>query len=153
MIRPEAIATGTIFVGLDDIEAGGDLLSPRRVSAGDIGSAKFRFGPQHVLYGKLRPYLAKITCPEFIGVCSTDIVPILPGPTLDRRYLLHYLRQPSMVRTAASRAVGISLPRLSPDAIRRIEIRLPPMMDQRRIAAVLDCADSLRVKRRESMLQ
>ena len=44
-------------------------------------ATKFRFTPAHVLYyGKLTPsaYLNKTTQPKFDGVCTTEILPILP---------------------------------------------------------------------------
>jgi len=113
-IQPEQIEDDTIYVGLENIETGGAFSEVGQVDAGALASSKFRFSSRHVLYGKLRPYLAKIACPEFSGICSTDILPILPGPKIDRRYFFHYLRQPSMVDYANSRAVGANLPRLGP---------------------------------------
>src|SRR5690606_28900738 len=82
------------------------------------------------------------------GVCSTDILPILPGPDLDRGYLFHYLSQPTVIALAASQATGANLPRLSFKALERLEIPLPPLDEQRRIAAILDQADTVRVRRR-----
>jgi type I restriction enzyme S subunit len=150
-IDPSAIATGTLYVGLEHIESGGRFLGVRPVSNGDLASTKFRFSSAHLLYGKLRPYLAKIAMPNFEGVCSTDILPILPGPKLDRAYLAHFLRQPTVVSYAASRSEGANLPRLSPKALARFEIPLPPLEEQQRIAAILDAADALRAKRRASI--
>ena len=102
-------------------------------------------------YGKLRPYLAKIAAPEFGGICSTDILPIRPGNDLDRRYLLQYLRLPTMVAHISKLAVGANLPRISPKSLAGFPIPLPPLEEQRRIAAVLDAADGLRTKRRQAL--
>ena len=63
----------------------------RGVDAGELGSTKFDFTDRHILFGKLRPYLAKVALPNFNGVCSTDILPILPGEEVDRRYLCWFL--------------------------------------------------------------
>ncbi len=142
------IVEGTTYVGLEHIESGGAFLGPPAVERGELASSKFQFTERHLLNGKLRPYLAKIACPEFHGICSTDILPVLPGPKLDRRFLFHYLRQPEMVSYASSRAVGVNLPRLSPSVLAQIEIPLPPLAEQRRIAEVLDRAEALRAKRR-----
>lgn len=149
--QPSSIDEGTLFVGLENIESGGRLTGVRGVSAGELASTKFRFTSQHILYGKLRPYLAKIARPDFMGVCSTDILPLAPGPKLDRAYLAQVLLTPGMVATAASLATGANLPRLSPTALARLEIPLPPLPEQRRIAAILDQADALRAKRREAL--
>jgi type I restriction enzyme S subunit len=145
-VQPADIPPGTAYVGLEHIEPGGGALNPQAAN-GDLASTKFSFGPDHVLYGKLRPYLAKIACPDFGGVCSTDILPILPGPTVDKRYLFHFLRLPRMVDFASSRAVGANLPRLSPAVLAAFHIPLPPLPEQRRIARVLDQAELLRQKR------
>jgi len=152
-IQPEAISQGTAYVGLEHIESGGAILGAKKVEEGELASSKFKFTECHLLYGKLRPYLAKIACPDFSGICSTDILPILPGPELERRFLCYFLRQPSMVEHANSRAVGANLPRLSPSALAEFEIPLPPVVEQRRIAEVLDRAEALRAKRRAALAQ
>lgn len=150
-IAPERIPDGTTYVGLENIERGGALLNITSVSRGDLASAKFEFTSDQVLFGKLRPYLAKIARPTFGGVCSTDILPITPGPRLDKNYLAHYLLTPDVVARAAARATGANLPRLSPGELANFQIPLPPIKEQRRIAAILDQADALRVKRHEAL--
>ena len=152
-IQPEAISQGTAYLGLEHIESGGKILGAKPVDEGELASSKFKFTAHHVLYGKLRPYLAKIACPDFTGICSTDILPILPGSNLERRFLCYFLRQPSMVDYANSRAAGANLPRLSPSALAGFEIPLPPLAEQRRIAEVLDRAEALRAKRRAALAQ
>lgn len=56
-----------------------------------------------------------------------------------------------MVDFAASRSEGANLPRLSPKALSDFEIPLPPLDEQKRIAAILDKADALRAKRRQAI--
>ncbi|KKG88765.1 hypothetical protein DU57_14000 [Methanosarcina mazei] len=152
-IQPEQIKSGTIYVGLEHIESGGSFVGIEHVDAGVLSSTKFQFTEHHVLYGKLRPYLAKIACPEFSGICSTDILPILPGPEIEQRYLSHFLRQPSMIDYASSLAVGANLPRLSPSVLEEFLIPLPSLEEQKRIADILDCAEALRAKRRTTFDQ
>jgi type I restriction enzyme S subunit len=152
MIAPSDIRTGTMYVGLEHVESSGQFVGVREVTSGDLASTKFSFDSTHVLYGKLRPYLCKIARPTFAGVCTTEIVPIKPGPRLDRGFLFHFLRQPRMVEFATSRCSGANLPRLSPKTLVEFEIPLPPLSEQRRIAAVLDEADALRAKRRQALV-
>lgn len=149
-IAPLDIVSGSKYVGLEHIESGGASLSYGRVTNGELASNKFCFGPDHILFGKLRPYLAKIVCPDFEGICSTDILPIAPSKCVDRRYLLHVLRRPQSVDWAAARATGVNLPRLSPSELEALEVPLPPLDQQRRIAAILDQADALRRKRQRA---
>jgi type I restriction enzyme S subunit len=150
-IAPSDIPSGSRYVGLEHIESGGGTLSYGEVANGELASSKFRFGSNHILFGKLRPYLAKIVCPEFTGICSTDILPIAPAAAVEKRYLLHFLRRPETVAWASSRATGVNLPRLSPSELETLEVPLPPLEVQRRIAAILDKASALYSKRRQSL--
>ena len=150
-VSPDQIADGTRYLGLEHIETGGKILAAQPVANGDLASNKFAFCVKHVLYGKLRPYLAKIALPDFAGVCSTDILPIRPGPYIDRRYLAYFLRLPSSVEFANNRSTGANLPRLSPKALAELPIPLPPLDEQKRIAAILDQADALRRLRRRAL--
>ncbi|WP_417725634.1 restriction endonuclease subunit S [Salipiger sp.] len=142
-VAPERIETGTEYLGLEHIESGGEIVSRQTVEAGELASTKFVFDSRHLLYGKLRPYLAKIALPDFEGVCSTDILPVMPGRNLDRRYLAYFLRQPSMVEFARNRSTGANLPRLSPKELAQFSIPLPPLKEQKRIAGILDQAAQL----------
>ena len=148
-IKPSEIVGHELYVGLENLDSSGKFLGVRASADAGLKSNKFAFTEDHVLYGKLRPYLAKIAAPDFGGICSTDIIPIRPGDRLDRRYLLHFLRTPAMVAHAAHKSVGINLPRLSPSVLESFEVPLPEIEEQRRIAAVLDAAEALRSKRRE----
>ncbi len=148
-VDPRAVDPETLYIGLEHIERGGRIIGHDTVAAAELASTKFQFTPEHVLFGKLRPNLGKVSRPWFAGVCSTDILPIRPGQDLDRNYLAHYLAQPSMVDFAASRASGANLPRLGPAVLTSFPIPLPPLPEQRRIAAILDHADALRAMRRQ----
>lgn len=151
-VAPGAIADGSLYVGLEHISGGGDFEQVGPVLNGDLSSNKFAFDSGHVLFGKLRPYLKKTARPQFEGVCSTDILPLRPkAGKLDRDYLYHALRAPQFVALASLRATGVNLPRLSPKLLADLDIPLPPLEEQRRIAAILDKADALRAKRREAI--
>jgi type I restriction enzyme S subunit len=139
------------FVGLESIYNDGRIDSSHTVRSADIRSTKHQFTKNHILFGKLRPYLRKIAAPDFDGVCSTDIIPLLPTAAIDKRFLLHWLRTDEIVGLATSASTGANLPRLSPAALLRFEIPLPPVDEQRRIATVFDTADELRRQRRESI--
>lgn len=147
-VDPYSVAPDTLYLGLEHIERGGRIIGHDTVAGAQLASTKFQFSAEHVLFGKLRPNLGKVSRPNFAGVCSTDILPIRPGKDLDRNYLAHYLAQPSMVDFAASRTSGANLPRLSPTVLATFQVPLPSVSEQRRIAAILDHTDALRAKRR-----
>ncbi|MFS0901144.1 restriction endonuclease subunit S [Mycolicibacterium litorale] len=148
-VDPASLPSNTRYLGLEHIERGGRIIGSDTVGGAELASTKFAFTPDHVLYGKLRPNLGKVTRPTFAGVCSTDILPIRPGPKLDRDYLAHYLSQPATIDFAASRTSGANLPRISPTVLGTFEIPLPPLDEQRRIAAILDRAVELCAMRRK----
>lgn len=152
-VGPAAIPTGSLYVGLENIQRDGSITDAKRVMNGELASAKFNFGSEHVLFGKLRPYLAKVACPTFEGICSTDILPLRPSDSLSRRYLYHFLRRPETVDRVSALSVGINLPRISPRTLITLPVPMPPLEEQRRIAEVLDRADALRAKRRASLAQ
>lgn len=150
-IAPEEIADGTTYVGLEHIDSSGEFVKVTAVDAGELASSKFRFTRQHILFGKLRPYLRKTARPNFGGVCSTDILPLEPTKNIDRDYLFHVLRRQSFVDEVSSLCAGANLPRISPKVLASMQIPVPPLAEQRHIAAILDKADALCVKRREAI--
>ncbi len=150
-VQPQHIEAGTLYVGLEHIDGDGHFNNVKPVTKGELASSKFRFTPSHILFGKLRPYLRKTARPDFGGICSTDILPILPCPAIDRNYLFHYLRQSKIVDLATSRSSGANLPRLSPTLLAEFPISLPPYEEQKRIAQILDKADALRDLRTEGL--
>lgn len=152
-VHPNDTDENTPYIGLEHVDSDGQLKCAETVSSAGLKSNKFRFSTEHVLFGKLRPYLRKIARPDFSGVCSTDIIPLRPVAKLDRDYLYHYLRTPAVVDFATSRCSGANLPRLSPRQLAAFQIPLPPLAEQKRIAGILDAADALRAKRRESIEQ
>ncbi|WP_159726862.1 restriction endonuclease subunit S [Methylosinus sp. Ce-a6] len=149
-VDPKGLATGTKYVGLEHVSSCGSI-SAIELEGGEIASTKFAFTNADILFGKLRPYLRKIARPSFGGVCSTDIVPIRVGSNIDRGYLFHFLRTDAVIANATSLATGANLPRLSPKILETFEVPVPPLDEQRRIAAILDQADDLRRKRREAL--
>jgi type I restriction enzyme, S subunit len=70
---------------------------------------------------------------------------------LDESFLFHLL--PKELKKIEGATAFVTVKHLSVKGIRDIDIALPPLPEQRRIAAILDQADALRVKRREALAQ
>lgn len=149
VVAPKDIPTHTPYVGLEHIGHHGALDLRATAGASVLKSAKNKFNPQHVLFGKLRPNLAKVARPPLDGVCSTDIYPLAPSSKIDRDYLANFLLSPQAVAYAVSRAAGVNLPRVSWSSLGDLPVPLPRLTEQRRIAAILDEADALRTKHAE----
>ena len=152
-IHPSEVEAATPYLGLEHLDGDGGIDCIQTVGSASLKSNKFQFSDRHVLFGKLRPYLRKIVRPEFSGVCSTDIIPILPKEGVSRDYLFYFLRTPDTVNLATSRSSGANLPRLGPKQLASFQIPLPPLAEQKRIAGILDATDALRAKRREALGQ
>ncbi|MBF0152237.1 MAG: restriction endonuclease subunit S [Magnetococcales bacterium] len=151
-MQPDQIPFEARYVGLEHVDGDGNFIGIENAQSAELKSMKFTFTDQHILYGKLRPYLKKISRPEFSGVCSTDILPIRLKNGLDKNYLFHYLRQQKLVDLATTRCSGANLPRLSPKALAEFPVIYPTSPDeQKRIAAILDKADAIRRKRRQAL--
>lgn len=74
---------------------------------------------------------------------------IRPGTGVDSRYLAHFFRTPGYRQKVSSKAAGANINNLRVSHIADLEIPLPPLEEQQRIAAILDQADTLRAKRRQ----
>lgn len=125
------------YVGLEDIESNtGRLLC--EVTPKSVKSSTFNFTSEHLLYGRLRPYLNKVLLPDFEGHCSTEIFPIKPKETLNRKFLFHWITSEEIVNKINSTWTGATLPRANMNAVLDFEITLPPLAEQQRIVAILD---------------
>lgn len=113
-INPKSIGNYN-YVGLEHIEKEtGKILT---IDKGDVVSNKFLFTKNHILYGKLRPYLNKVATPDFNGICSTDIFPLLPKKEYMKPFLVSILRSKNFVNHSNTNAVGANLPRANKDII------------------------------------
>jgi type I restriction enzyme S subunit len=70
---------------------------------------------------------------------------------LDRDYLSKVL--PVILKKIEDDTPFVTVKHLSVKKLNDVEIPLPPLAEQKRIAAILDAADALRAKRRESLAQ
>jgi type I restriction enzyme, S subunit len=141
------------YVGLEHIEKDcGNFTNDFRRKAETLLATKFKFTSQHVLYGKLRPYLNKVVLPDFDGVCTTEILPLLPKDSaLERGFLYGLLLSPGFVNWASQRVSGANLPRLDPGLLEEFTFELPCLSEQKRIAGQLEQADRLRRTRRYAL--
>jgi len=83
---------------------------------------------------------------------SQDITAITPDPQkLDSGFLVQFLRTKQSYFERSAR--GATIRGVTRDVVADIPIDLPGLAEQRRIASILDKADTLRAKRRDSLLE
>ncbi|WP_377642332.1 restriction endonuclease subunit S [Oryzobacter terrae] len=90
---------------------------------------------------------------SFSGGFGAFLKVLRPGPEVDPRYFAHYFQTPSYRRIISSQAAGANINNLKNEHLNNLDIPLPPLPEQRRIAAILDHADALRAKRRRVLAQ
>jgi type I restriction enzyme S subunit len=129
--------SGLPYLGLEQIESGSGRFD-LSLSNPDAKSLTFRFSSKHVLYGRLRPYLKKVALPDTDGRCSTEIFPILPGSSLDRRFLAYWLLSDGTTAKINATCTGARMPRADMEAILDLQLFVPDLKEQHRIVALLD---------------
>ena len=126
-----------VYVGLEHIES----RNPKLTTFGDtatVRSAKSKFYPSDVLYGKLRPYLDKAALADIEGMCSTDILVLKADKELTApEYLVFLIHTKPFIDHAIKTTSGVNHPRTSWNSISLFKFTLPPLPEQRTIAAVL----------------
>jgi restriction endonuclease S subunit len=140
LISPESNLASRPYLSLEHIESktGQILRAPIETVEDEGRSMTYAFDERHVLYGKLRPYLNKVALPDFDGRCTTELIPFLPKKFMDRKFLAWLLRRDETVQAAMDGKTGSRMPRADLNALLNLEIPLPPLETQRRIAATLE---------------
>ncbi|WP_438863284.1 restriction endonuclease subunit S [Neptunicella sp.] len=108
-----------------------------------------------VLVATVRPNLNGVAHIESAldgATASTGYCVLRPLPKkLDSRYLFHWVQSYSFVADMMSKATGANYPAVSDKVIKQSFIPLPPLDEQKRIAAILDKADAIRRKRQQAI--
>lgn len=153
--KPQSLSAEVWNLNLDQIEShSGRVLEKVHVHPDKLGPSTFAFEPNTVLYSKLRPYLNKVVVANEPGFATTELVPIrCNSDEVLPEYLAFYLRSQEFLSFATATVAGAKMPRMVMNDFWEFQVPLPPLPEQRRIAAILDQADALRAKRREALAQ
>lgn len=88
---------------------------------------------------------------DFDGAFGAFLKVLRPSEKVDPIYFAHYFRTPEYRRAVSMLAAGANINNLKNEHLSELLIPLPPLTEQRRLAAILDVADGLRVKCRQSV--
>ncbi len=128
------------YIGLEHINQG-DLTINDFGNSLKLDSNKFYFKKDDVLFGKLRPYFRKVWKARFGGVCSTEIWVIRAKENNDQGFLFYLAANPVFVDKSMGASKGTHMPRADWGYLQDTEWAIPPLPEQRAIAAVLSSLD------------
>lgn len=124
------------YIALDNIVSWDATFIPS-YSTPDSSSIECEVGD--VLFGKLRPYLAKGFIVLEKSCCSSEFLVLRPEKNiLNSNYLLYYLLSKSFISRIKNLVAGVKMPRTNWSLVGSSSISIPPVEEQRAIASYLD---------------
>ena len=91
-----------------------------------------------VLFGKLRPYLAKVYFAKERGVAFGDLLVYRSKDNLLSKYCFYQMINESFINTVNSSTYGSKMPRASADFINNMQVLLPPIREQEEVLAFIE---------------
>jgi type I restriction enzyme S subunit len=133
------------YVGLENIESLTGRLVGNPAAAGETGSPATTEGESlsntfelgDVLFGKLRPYLAKAWVAEFSGRCTTELLVMRPVEA-EARFLCYICLWRDFIDAVDASTFGSKMPRADWDFIGNMSVPVPEWAKQVAIADYLD---------------
>jgi len=109
-IHAENIKSGTPYIGLQDMPQKSIALSSWGQSD-EVASSKFEFHRGEILFGKLRPYFHKVGIAPVDGVCSTDILIVLPKKDEWFSVVFGHVTSVAFIEYVTAASTGTKMPR------------------------------------------
>lgn len=126
-----------LYIALEHVESWtGRLLVSSGEAQFDSQVKRFRAGD--VLFGKLRPYLAKVVRPKQSGVCVGEFFVLRANPVVAPHYLEVVLRSAPAIDFVNSSTYGAKMPRADWAFVGAMLFPLPPLPEQTAIVEYLD---------------
>lgn len=120
---------GHAYLALEHIEGKSGRILPNESTEFDSNVKLFR--ANDVLFGRLRPYLAKVALPDFDGVCVGELMVLRANQEeVSPRYLHLRLLTPDFIDLVDGSTQGAKMPRASWSFVGDVKIALPSRADQ-----------------------
>ncbi|MCT7524900.1 restriction endonuclease subunit S [Aliarcobacter cryaerophilus] len=124
-----------IVVALENIESwSGKYIESDSSYQGD--DVAFCIGD--ILFGKLRPYLAKVFLCSFDGIAFGDLLAYRPIKDYASKYAFYSLISEDFIKIVDSSTYGTKMPRASSEFLSEMRLTVPPLKEQQQIANYLD---------------
>ncbi|GAB6053105.1 restriction endonuclease subunit S [Magnetospira thiophila] len=124
-VSPADVAEDTPYIGLEHMPRRSIALSEWE-GAGKVTSNKSVFKKGEFLFGKLRPYFHKVGFAPLDGICSTDIVVVIPRSPEWAAFTLACLSSDEFVDYTNQTSTGTKMPRTSWKTMGQYKVCLPP---------------------------
>jgi len=129
-----------VHVGAGNIESKtGIFIDLKTAKEEGLISGKFPFEKTMVLYSKIRPYLMKVARPDFSGLCSADMYPLVPFQgAITRDFLFYLLLTKRFTDYAIQGSARAGMPKVNREHLFEFKTWLPEVKKQDEICAKLD---------------
>ena len=140
-----ADGSSILYLDLTSISAPGEL-SPARLihAAGAPSRARRRVASGDILVSTVRPNLrgfARVREASDNLVASTGFAVVTPLETVDGSFAYHHVMTSQFADHLVGATTGQAYPAVRPNDVEAYQLLLPPLPEQRAIAAVLDSID------------
>ncbi len=140
------------YIGLENVESYSNQL--RKTETKYEKSVQKKCHEGNVLFGKLRPYLAKVIISPFDGFCTGEFLQF-SNYQGDNRFLRYSILNPKFIEKVNMSTYGAKMPRANSEFIMNLNITYPAESEQARIADFLDSKcfeiDNAIVEKREQL--
>lgn len=141
VIEQTAKQQNGLYIALENVESWTGILKKTGFDMPFDSQVK-RFQSGDVLFGRLRPYLAKVTRPMMDGVCVGEFLVLRPRVScVTASYMEKLLRSKTIIEAINSTTFGAKMPRADWQFIGGMAIALPPLPEQEAIVRFLDHMD------------
>ncbi|QZA78692.1 restriction endonuclease subunit S [Deefgea tanakiae] len=152
--RDEFVDCGIPFINAGDIADNGISLAGLNYITQDkytqLGAGKTKVGDiVFCLRGSIGKFALIKDLPQ--TAIASSLIIIRPSKAIDTNYLMQYLGSHACKKEISKFENGAAQPNLSGRDLKKFLIQIPPLEEQKRIAAILDKADSLRRKRAQAI--
>jgi type I restriction enzyme S subunit len=124
-IKPDLVEPETPYFGLEHLPRKSIALSEWG-KASDIQSTKLVFKKGEILFGKIRPYFHKVGVAPIDGICSSDIIVIIPKNYKYFSIILGCVSSEDFVNHATQTSQGTKMPRANWEVLTKYPIVIPP---------------------------
>lgn len=125
-----------IYIGLENVESWSGIYV--ETDSEYDKSQSLIFQKNNILWGKLRPYLAKVYQCTNMGCCSSEFCVISLDKMSDIRFFWYLLISPTFVDAVNRSTYGTKMPRANADFIKNMHVPIPSIIEQSIISRFLD---------------